>query len=122
MQITGGKPNPTIYDQGSDYLSIFRSKDWDYKNERRRRRSWTDQLTCNTLTPKRLHFMFNLVNPFIDWIRNQFIKMHSLLQRGNSILAYALSVLAFLTFVCFASTVFLNYVTLTKIQTVKVVV
>lgn len=50
------------------------------------------------------------------------INMHSLLQRGNSILAYALSVLACLTFICFASTVFLNYVTDAKINTVKVVV
>ncbi|KAJ8919394.1 hypothetical protein NQ315_016487 [Exocentrus adspersus] len=48
--------------------------------------------------------------------------MHSVIQRGNSILAYALSVLACLTFICFASTVFLNYVTDVKINTVKVVV
>ncbi|KAJ8969429.1 hypothetical protein NQ314_001771 [Rhamnusium bicolor] len=48
--------------------------------------------------------------------------MHSVLQRGNSILAYALSVLACLTFACFVSTVFLNYVTDAKMNTVKVVV
>ncbi|CAH1114118.1 unnamed protein product [Psylliodes chrysocephalus] len=48
--------------------------------------------------------------------------MHSFLQRGNSILAYALSVLACLTFICFASTLFLNYVTDAKMNTVKVVV
>lgn len=48
--------------------------------------------------------------------------MHSVLQRGNSILAYALSALAFLTFCCFASTVFLNYSTNADIRTVKVLV
>ncbi|KAJ8953330.1 hypothetical protein NQ318_012125 [Aromia moschata] len=48
--------------------------------------------------------------------------MHSVLQRANSILAYALSVLACLTFACFVSTVFLDYVTDANINTVKVVV
>lgn len=48
--------------------------------------------------------------------------MYSVLQRGNAILAYALSVLACLTFVCFASTVFLNYRTNANISTVQVVV
>ncbi|XP_066245673.1 signal peptidase complex subunit 3 [Euwallacea similis] len=48
--------------------------------------------------------------------------MHSVLQRGNSILAYALSVLAVLTFCCFISTVFLNYTTSADIKTVTVVV
>lgn len=48
--------------------------------------------------------------------------MHSVLTRGNAILAYTLSVLACLTFVCFASTVFLNYRTNAKLNTVKVVV
>jgi len=48
--------------------------------------------------------------------------MHSVLQRGNSILAYALSVLAFLTFCLFISTVFLNYTTRTDIKTVKLLV
>ncbi|XP_060530948.1 signal peptidase complex subunit 3 [Cylas formicarius] len=48
--------------------------------------------------------------------------MHSVLQRGNSILAYTLSVLAFLTFCCFLSTVFLDYSTQTNINTVKVLV
>lgn len=48
--------------------------------------------------------------------------MHSVLQRGNAILAYALSVLAFLTFVCFVSTVFLDYRTNASMNTVKVVV
>ncbi|VEN33831.1 unnamed protein product [Callosobruchus maculatus] len=48
--------------------------------------------------------------------------MHSVLTRGNTVLAYALSVLACLTFACFLSTVFLDYVTDSKIKTVKVVV
>ncbi|KAK9693195.1 Signal peptidase subunit [Popillia japonica] len=48
--------------------------------------------------------------------------MHSILQRGNAILAYTLSVLACLTFVCFASTVLLNYRTHADLNTVKVVV
>uniref|UniRef100_T1H644 Signal peptidase complex subunit 3 n=1 Tax=Megaselia scalaris TaxID=36166 RepID=T1H644_MEGSC len=48
--------------------------------------------------------------------------MHTVLNRGNAILAYTLSVLACLTFCCFASTVFLDYSTETDIQTVKVLV
>ncbi|KAJ3658498.1 hypothetical protein Zmor_010233 [Zophobas morio] len=48
--------------------------------------------------------------------------MHSVLQRGNAILAYALSVLACLTFACFISTVFLDYRTNAGMNTVKVVV
>ncbi|CAG9836162.1 unnamed protein product [Diabrotica balteata] len=48
--------------------------------------------------------------------------MHSVLQRGNSIFAYTLTVLACLTFLCFASTVCLNYVTDANMNTVKVVV
>ncbi|KAF2894237.1 hypothetical protein ILUMI_11930 [Ignelater luminosus] len=45
--------------------------------------------------------------------------MHSVLQRGNAILAYALSVLACLTFVCFASTVFLDYRTNVDIKVIS---
>jgi signal peptidase complex subunit 3 len=48
--------------------------------------------------------------------------MHSVLQRGNAILAYALSVLACLTLACFISTVFLDYRTTAGMNTVKVVV
>lgn len=48
--------------------------------------------------------------------------MHSVLQRGNAILAYALSVLACVTFACFLSTVFLNYRTDASINTVTVLV
>lgn len=48
--------------------------------------------------------------------------MHSVLQRANGILAYALSVLACLTFACFISTVFLDYRTNAAMNTVKVVV
>ncbi|XP_018329949.1 signal peptidase complex subunit 3 [Agrilus planipennis] len=48
--------------------------------------------------------------------------MHSVLQRGNAIVAYTISVLAFLTFTCFASTFFLDYRTNAHINTVKVVV
>ncbi|KAF7274171.1 signal peptidase complex subunit Spase22-23 [Rhynchophorus ferrugineus] len=48
--------------------------------------------------------------------------MHSALQRGNAIFAYTLSVLSFLTFCCFASTVFLDYTTGTDIKTVTVLV
>jgi len=48
--------------------------------------------------------------------------MHSVLTRGNAILAYTLSVLACLTFVCFVSTVFLDYRTSSSLNTVKVVV
>lgn len=45
--------------------------------------------------------------------------MHTVLTRGNAILAYTLSVLACLTFCCFISTVFLDYRTGVKINAVK---
>ena len=45
--------------------------------------------------------------------------MHTVLTRGNAILAYSLSVLACLTFCCFLSTVFLDYRTQVQINTVK---
>ncbi|XP_055384301.1 signal peptidase complex subunit 3 [Condylostylus longicornis] len=48
--------------------------------------------------------------------------MHTVLTRGNAILAYSLSLLACLTFCCFVSTVFLDYRTEAKINTVKVLV
>ncbi|XP_054263284.1 signal peptidase complex subunit 3-like isoform X2 [Macrosteles quadrilineatus] len=48
--------------------------------------------------------------------------MHSFLSRANAILAYTLTVLAFLTFVCFISTLFIDYRTTSKIETVVVVV
>lgn len=48
--------------------------------------------------------------------------MHSVLTRGNAILAYTLSVLAALTFCCFVSTVFIDYRTKATMNTVKVVV
>jgi signal peptidase complex subunit 3 len=48
--------------------------------------------------------------------------MHSVLTRGNAILAYTLSVLAALTFFCFISTVFIDYRTEATMNTVKVVV
>lgn len=48
--------------------------------------------------------------------------MHSVLTRGNAILAYTLSVLAALTFCCFISTVFIDYRTNATMNTVKVVV
>lgn len=48
--------------------------------------------------------------------------MHTVLTRGNAILAYTLSVLACLTFCCFISTVFLDYRTNVKINTVKTLV
>jgi signal peptidase complex subunit 3 len=48
--------------------------------------------------------------------------MHSLLTRGNAILAYTLSVLAALTFCCFASTLLVDYKTEASMNTVKVVV
>ncbi|XP_033217799.1 signal peptidase complex subunit 3 [Belonocnema kinseyi] len=48
--------------------------------------------------------------------------MHSVLTRGNAILAYTLSVSACLTFVCFISTVFIDYRTGVDIKTVKVFV
>jgi len=48
--------------------------------------------------------------------------MHTVLTRGNAILAYTLSVLACLTFCCFISTVFLDYRTNVKINAVKTLV
>lgn len=48
--------------------------------------------------------------------------MHSVLSRSNAILAYTLSVLTGLTFVCFISTVFIDYRTAATMSTVKVVV
>ncbi|EDV92726.1 signal peptidase complex subunit 3 [Drosophila grimshawi] len=48
--------------------------------------------------------------------------MHTVLTRGNATVAYSLSVLACLTFCCFASTVFQNYRTDAKINTVRVLV
>nr|QBH72899.1 microsomal signal peptidase 23 kd subunit [Nicoletia phytophila] len=48
--------------------------------------------------------------------------MHSVLTRGNAILAYTLSVLAFLTFCCFVSTLFVDYRTAATMSTVKVLV
>ncbi|OXU24065.1 hypothetical protein TSAR_013090 [Trichomalopsis sarcophagae] len=48
--------------------------------------------------------------------------MHTLLTRGNAILAYTLSVSACLTFCCFLSTVFINYKTDVSLNTIKIVV
>ncbi|KAK9497989.1 hypothetical protein O3M35_003880 [Rhynocoris fuscipes] len=48
--------------------------------------------------------------------------MHSLLSRGNAIVAYTLSLLACLTFICFLSTLFVDYRANSSINTVKVVV
>lgn len=48
--------------------------------------------------------------------------MHTVLTRGNAILAYSLSVLAFLTFACFLSTVFLDYRTDVNIRTKQALV
>uniref|UniRef100_A0A023FCI0 Signal peptidase complex subunit 3 n=3 Tax=Triatoma infestans TaxID=30076 RepID=A0A023FCI0_TRIIF len=48
--------------------------------------------------------------------------MHSLLSRGNAIVAYTLSLLACLTFLCFLSTLFVDYTANSSINTVKVVV
>lgn len=48
--------------------------------------------------------------------------MHTVLTRANALVAYTMSVLAFLTGLCFLSTVFLNYSAFSKINTVKVVV
>lgn len=48
--------------------------------------------------------------------------MHSVLTRGNAILAYTLSVLAVLTSCCFISTVFIDYRAQAAMNTVKVVV
>lgn len=46
--------------------------------------------------------------------------MHSLLSRGNSVLAYTLSVLVTLTFACFLSTIMVDYRTETAIKTLKI--
>lgn len=48
--------------------------------------------------------------------------MHTVLTRGNATVAYSLTVLACLTFCCFISTVFLDYRTESKINTVKILV
>ncbi|KAI4492044.1 hypothetical protein M0802_010169 [Mischocyttarus mexicanus] len=48
--------------------------------------------------------------------------MHTVLTRGNAILAYTLSVSACLTFCCFLSTVFIDYRANATLNTVKVVV
>uniref|UniRef100_A0A182PSU3 Signal peptidase complex subunit 3 n=1 Tax=Anopheles epiroticus TaxID=199890 RepID=A0A182PSU3_9DIPT len=48
--------------------------------------------------------------------------MHTVMTRGNAILAYSLSVLSVLTFCCFASTFFYDYRTDARINTVKVLV
>lgn len=48
--------------------------------------------------------------------------MHSVLTRGNAIVAYTLSVLATLTFCCFISTVFIDYRMPATMNTVKVLV
>ncbi|XP_026747384.1 signal peptidase complex subunit 3 [Trichoplusia ni] len=49
-------------------------------------------------------------------------KMYSVLTRGNAILTYTLSVLACLTFLCFLSTLTVDYRTAAQMNTVKVVV
>ena len=48
--------------------------------------------------------------------------MHTFLTRGNAIVAYTLSVLAFLTFCCFVSTIFLDYRTPVSINAARVIV
>ncbi|KAL0273221.1 UNVERIFIED_CONTAM: hypothetical protein PYX00_005951 [Menopon gallinae] len=48
--------------------------------------------------------------------------MHSVLTRGNAIVAYTLSVLAALTFFCFISTVFIDYRVPATMNAVRVVV
>nr|XP_050869378.1 signal peptidase complex subunit 3 [Vespula vulgaris] len=48
--------------------------------------------------------------------------MHTVLTRGNAILAFTLSVSACLTFCCFLSTVFIDYRANATLNTVKVVV
>lgn len=48
--------------------------------------------------------------------------MHSVLSRGNAILAYTLSMSACLTFCCFLSTVFIDYRANATLKTVRVVV
>ncbi|XP_045492813.1 signal peptidase complex subunit 3 [Colias croceus] len=50
------------------------------------------------------------------------LKMYSVLTRGNAILTYTLSVLACLTFLCFLSTLTVDYRTAAQMNTVKVVV
>lgn len=59
---------------------------------------------------------------YIAIYKSIIFSMHSVLQRANAISAYALSVLACLTFACFLSTVFLDYRTNADISTVNVVV
>ncbi|XP_046979077.1 signal peptidase complex subunit 3 [Vanessa cardui] len=51
-----------------------------------------------------------------------FLKMYSVLTRVNAILTYTLSVLACLTFLCFLSTLTVDYRTTAQMNTVKVVV
>ncbi|VVC45776.1 Signal peptidase complex subunit 3 [Cinara cedri] len=46
--------------------------------------------------------------------------MHSLLARGNAVLAYTLSVLVTLTFACFLSTIMVDYRTATEMKTLKI--
>ncbi|KAK6625762.1 hypothetical protein RUM43_006061 [Polyplax serrata] len=48
--------------------------------------------------------------------------MHSVLTRGNAIVAYTLSILAVLTFCCFLSTVFIDYRMPASMNAVKVIV
>lgn len=48
--------------------------------------------------------------------------MHSFLSRANAVAAFALSVLACLTFFCFLSTLFNDYRTEASISTVKTIV
>lgn len=46
--------------------------------------------------------------------------MHSLLARGNAVLAYTLSVLVTLTFACFMSTIMVDYRTETEMKALKI--
>lgn len=48
--------------------------------------------------------------------------MHSFLSRANAVAAYALSVLACLTFLCFLSTLFIDYRTEASINTIRTIV
>lgn len=48
--------------------------------------------------------------------------MHSLLSRGNALVAFTLSILAILTGLCFLTTLFVDYRSSATINTVKVVV
>jgi len=50
------------------------------------------------------------------------VKMHTVLTRLNALAAFTMSTLAGLTFLCFLSTVFLDYRTRADINTVNVVV